>query len=64
MRIEVDLRACKAYANCIVEAPEVFDYSDATGKVQLLMDEVGADRYNEVRRAAAACPSHAISLQE
>ena len=28
MKITIDLMACKAYANCLVEAPEVFDFSD------------------------------------
>ena len=27
-RVEVDLRRCHGYANCIAEAPEVFDLGD------------------------------------
>ena len=64
MRINLDLVACKAYANCIIEAPDVFDYDDANGKAVLLLDEVGDDRAEEVQRAAASCPANAITVLE
>lgn len=62
MRIAVDMAVCKAYANCMVESPEYFDFSDETGKVAVLTDEVAAADEESVRRAVAACPVHAISL--
>jgi len=64
MKISVDLSVCKAYANCMAEAPEVFDYNDETGKVILLLDEVSDDRADEVHRAVDACPVQAISVSE
>lgn len=64
MRITVDLMTCKAYANCMAEAPDVFEYNDETGKVRLLMAEVGPERRDEVERAVDACPVQAISLSD
>lgn len=64
MRIAVDLVTCKAYANCLVEAPEYFDFSDETGKVAVLADEVAEADVDAVRRAVASCPVHAITLVE
>lgn len=63
MKVNVDLRTCKAYANYIVEAPDVFDFNDETGKVMLLVDTIAADMEDDVRRAVAACPVHALSIE-
>lgn len=64
MEVQVDLRTCKAYANCMVEAPEVFDFDEETGKVKLLVSTVDGTAADDVRRAVAACPVHAISVVE
>ena len=64
MRISVDLKTCKAYANCMVEAPEYFDFNEETGKVILLAETVvDADR-DAVRKAVASCPVQAIVVDE
>ena len=64
MKVSVDQRACREYANCIVEAPDVFDLNEESGKVELMIAEPGPDRYEEVRAAAASCPVRAITLHE
>ena len=43
---------------------DVFDISEDDGKVLLLMDEPPAELHEDVRRAAAACPVHAITITE
>jgi len=64
MKISVDLLICKAYANCMVEAPDYFDFDEETGKVKVLTVDVADADADEVRRAVAACPVHAISVTE
>lgn len=64
MKITVDQKACQEYANCIVEAPDVFDLDEETGKVVVLIPEPGPERYDEVRTAAASCPVRAITVHE
>jgi ferredoxin len=66
MRIAVDPARCRAYANCVLESPDIFDLHERTGKVLLREPAtiVGPDRLAEVRAAVASCPVRAISLEE
>lgn len=64
MKIQVDTFACREYANCVVESPDVFDIDETTGKVMLLIEEPSSELHEEVRAAAASCPVHAITLVE
>jgi ferredoxin len=63
MRAVIDLAACQAYANCVIEAPEIFDLHESTGKVIVLIDEIPDDLAEEARRAAASCPVKAIEFE-
>jgi ferredoxin len=63
MNITVDVITCQAYANCIVEAPDVFDL-DESGKVFVLLGQVDESRRDEVLRAADCCPVRAITLAD
>ena len=64
MKVSVDPSVCQAYANCIVEAPEVFDLDDENGKVVALVAEADPGQVEYVRAAAVACPVRAITLHE
>jgi ferredoxin len=64
MKVSVDQSVCREYANCIIEAPDVFDLDEESGKVVALIVEPDPAQYDEVRAAAAACPVHAITLTE
>lgn len=64
MHIEIDIVACKAYANCTFEAPAVFEVDDTTGKARVILDVVTQDRRDEVERAAEACPVQAILVKD
>jgi ferredoxin len=64
MKVSVDQSVCREYANCIVEAPDVFDLDEENGKVVALIEEPDAALHDEVRAAAASCPVKAITLQE
>ena len=62
MRAVVDLTTCQGYANCVAEAPDLFDVDDETGKAVVLMDEFSADAAPDAERAADNCPVSAITL--
>jgi succinate-semialdehyde dehydrogenase / glutarate-semialdehyde dehydrogenase len=64
MKVSVDQTVCQAYANCIVEAPEVFDLDEENGKVVALVVEPDPSEEEQVRTAALACPVRAITLHE
>ena len=62
MRVAVDLDLCEGYANCMIEAPEVFAIDDDTGLAQILMDPVDPAQEVFAEAAIAACPARAIEL--
>jgi ferredoxin len=64
MRVTVHQNACREYANCVIESPDVFDIDDTAGKARVLLPDPGPELEAEVRAAAAACPMHAISVED
>lgn len=64
MKISVDQDSCVSSGQCVRSAAEVFDQRDSDGVVVLLDPHPAASQADDVRRAAAACPAHAISIEE
>jgi ferredoxin len=62
MKVVVDLNTCQGYANCVAEAPDLFDVDDETGKAIVLMEEFGADLADDAQRAVDDCPVSAITI--
>lgn len=60
MKVELDLAKCQGYANCVVEAPEIFDIDEDNGKAIILMEEIPESAHEEARRAVASCPVAAL----
>ena len=63
MHITVDLEKCQGYANCITDAPEVFDVSDETDKVIVLQESPADSLLHQVTEAALNCPVQAILVE-
>jgi ferredoxin len=64
VKIIADLEACQGYANCVIEAPDVFDIDESSAKVVVLQATPTPDLLDDVRRAAAACPVKALTIEE
>ena len=64
MKITANLETCQGYANCVIEAPDVFDIDDSSAKVVVLQATPTPDLVDDVRRAAAACPVKALTIEE
>ena len=64
MKVTVDQNICASSGNCVLNAPEVFDQRDEDGDVDLHNPNPSAEQVEGARRAAAACPSLAIHLEE
>lgn len=62
MKAAVNLNTCQGYSNCVMEAPDLFDVDDETGKAVVLLDEFGPELAAEAQRAADNCPVSAISI--
>jgi ferredoxin len=61
--VKADGGLCQGYANCIVDAGEIFDLDDE-GLVIVLKDKITEDERGDVERAIANCPVNALSLVE
>jgi len=64
MKVTVDQAKCVSAGNCVAHAPDVFDQDEDDGSVILLIDQPAPDRADDVRQAEAACPAHAIFVQD
>jgi len=64
VKIIADLETCQGYANCVVEAPDVFDIDESTGKVVVLEASPQPGMEADARRAVAACPVKALSVED
>ena len=62
MKIKVDFDLCESNALCEAMAPEVFALDD-DDLLQLETEETTDANLENVRRAVAACPRAAISLE-
>jgi ferredoxin len=60
-RVIADGGLCQGYANCIMDAGEIFDL-DEDGLVVVLKVEISEDERALVETAIANCPVSALSL--
>jgi ferredoxin len=63
MKIKVDFDLCESNGLCESLAPEVFELDD-DDFLQLKTEETTPENLDAVRRAVAACPRAAISLED
>ncbi|GAA4689989.1 ferredoxin [Nocardioides nanhaiensis] len=63
MRIKVDFDLCESNALCEAMAPEVFELDD-DDYLQVKAEETTPENLEDVKRAVAACPRAAISLED
>jgi len=62
--LSVDPWRCQGHMQCVAAAPDLFDYDDELSHATPLTESVEGAALSLARRAAAACPEHAISLTE
>lgn len=62
MRIELDLDSCLGYGNCVVEAPELFDFDEDRNVAVVLVEQPSDDQLEDARRAVQVCPAAALRL--
>ena len=61
MDIEIDLGKCQGYAQCVHEAPEVFELGES-GLAQIVIAGVTDENEKFALAAADLCPMQAISI--
>ena len=63
MRIKVDFDLCESNALCEAMAPEVFELDD-DDYLQVKAEHTTDENVENVKRAVAACPRAAITLED
>jgi ferredoxin len=64
MKVTVDQGKCVSSGQCVLNAGDLFDQRDDDGVVILLNETPPAERAQDARNAAAACPALAIHIEE
>ena len=62
MKIKADFDLCQGHANCMGEAPEVFEV-DANGYLNILQEEPPEELREKVELAVKYSPTGALSLE-
>ena len=62
MKVAVDQDTCISSGQCVSHTSAVFDQRDDDGVVVLIDENPPAEQAENVRRAAADCPSAAIYI--
>ncbi|MGJ3508165.1 ferredoxin [Enemella sp. A6] len=63
-RVELDLTQCQGYANCLIEASDLFDFDDEANKAILKVAEPSDELRAQADNAVRGCPARAISVVE
>ncbi|MGY1719100.1 ferredoxin [Blastococcus sp. SYSU DS0753] len=62
-RMVFDRTKCQGYANCLIEAPEIWDF-DEDEDIAVLRQEMPGDELRAKADASArGCPAHAITVE-
>ena len=61
-RVESDLKVCQGFANCVMNAPDLFDIDD-DDTVVLLREEIDDDEFAHADQAVRSCPVTALKLE-
>jgi ferredoxin len=62
-RLRVDRDLCEGYANCVFQAPDIFDLGE-DNIVVLQAADIGETDHERIAEAVASCPVAALSLDD
>jgi len=59
-----DSGKCQGYANCIIEAPEIWDFDEDQDLAVLKQERPSEELRAKAEASERCCPSGAISIEE
>lgn len=62
--IVFDAGKCQGYANCIIEAPEIWDFDEDANRAVPRDLQPGDPLRSKAEASARCCPAQAIRLEE
>jgi ferredoxin len=63
-RMVFDPTKCQGYANCLIEAPEIWDFDEDEDIAVLRQVEPGDGLREKADASARGCPAHAIIVED
>lgn len=63
-KVTFDPAKCQGYANCIIEAPELFDFDEDQNLAILLVAHPDESLRERAKAAERGCPAHAIGVED
>jgi len=64
VKVAADLGLCQGHQMCQGEAPDVFDFDEATDQVVVLQQHPDESLRDQVRAAVQYCPAMALSMED
>jgi ferredoxin len=55
---------CQGYANCLIEAPEIWDFDDDNDQALLKIENPDPALRDKAEASARCCPAQAIRIEE
>lgn len=55
---------CQGYANCIIEAPEIWDFDEDANTAVLVREQPDEALRAKAEASARGCPAHAITVED
>lgn len=59
-----ELSKCQGYANCLIEAPEIWDFDDVENRAVLKLVKPDDALLRKAAASARCCPAHAIRIED
>jgi ferredoxin len=63
-RLVFDRSKCQGYANCIIEAPQIWDFDEDEDIAVLRQEQPGEELRAKADASARGCPAHAITVED
>lgn len=63
-RLVFDAEQCQGYANCLIEAPALWDFDEDANQAVLLNEQPGEEMRALAEATARGCPAQAIRIEE
>ena len=61
--VKFDSTKCQGYANCLIEAPEIWDFDEDADIAVLKQEVVPPELRAKAEASARGCPAHAITVE-
>ena len=63
-KVALDITKCQGYANCLIEAPEIWDFDEDTDIAVLKDERPDSTLLEKAQASARGCPAHAITVEQ